>query len=352
MPEINPVEATVNIPRQIHFIWVGGAIPGQGAPHNYRQRIQQIANTLAPQNVPVDQHHHVNVWLSQNLSHTQADYDENRAWAQNANNVTPRNLDLPEELQLTNIERGAIALQWDTQPHNYGAISDIVRIAILDQHGGIYMDTDCRIGQMFDPNPLHAPFGFLVTRRAWNSPNFLNSIMASIPGGHFIVALRNAVGIRYGQISEMTEAEKYVALRTNAEPPPDGSAQSLINGYLNKLRSDIEAKTLLLAGPSRLDEVARNYTVNGAPLYSYTEGNVWDNDDVKSCIIPWLNMPGLPDQFNHARFGQMELAFHNGWLQNIPAPPQGNQAAAPNQGGPYDAAIGAAVTPGGMNHAT
>lgn len=345
MPPLNEVNAEIT--PQIHFIWFGGPIPGPGATHDYRASIQAVALALAGS-------HTVNVWLSPEFSLAPNVYHENLLWCGQMQNVHARNVSDPDTLNLNAVELEALQMQWDILPRNYGAMSDIARVAILDVFGGMYIDTDCSIEQAPDPTPIVATYGFMATKRSWESNSFLNGIMATEPGGQVIQAYRQAITNQYAAIIPLDYEGRLGRIRSLHLLDND-------DGFFdNEIRAAIMESTLNLAGPGRLNAVASEFMIDDVNLFSQIVPDNWDDEEIEECVIPYLEMPQIPDDIDHDAFGRIHLEFHNTWL-----PPQQNAAqVAPedndgeadgaeviNGADPLDAALDAATNVAGLDAA-
>ena len=77
---------------------------------------------------------------------------------------------------------------------NLGQRSDILRYAILEKHGGIYLDTDFICHRSFD-SLLHVDFfiGIAYDR----APELFNGLIGTTPGNPLITSIRNISEITY-----------------------------------------------------------------------------------------------------------------------------------------------------------
>ena len=313
MPDL--IEVNANMPQSLHFVWFGGPIPGAGAAHDYLENIRTVAINAAS--------HQVFVWLSPQFSTNPHVYTQNRQWCEGTGNVTPRDVTDPGDLVLKPTEIAALQLQWDTPERNYGAMSDIARVAILAQHGGMYMDTDCSMTANPNPATIVLRYGFMTTKPRWDSVSFTNSIMASVAGGQFVTAFRDDIAAVYQtRVLEKDLADRVAAIRSRIRISDDPVRR----------RGDIHDKTVMLAGPGRLNVTASRFTLpGGVRLYAYGNSDGWKDANIQSCVIPYRSMPEMPEETNLAPFGNMHLEWHNSWLE---APPP----VAPEAGGDDDGA--------------
>jgi mannosyltransferase OCH1-like enzyme len=125
------------IPKILHQIWLGGDLPAK-----QKQQCEQLRQTLPPD-------WQYKLW-------TNADVDT-----------------------LSNFYNKK---EFDTTP-NYGQKSDILRLEILNQYGGIYCDTDI-IGMKPFNELLDLDFFCGVAYDGW--PSMMNSVIGSSPGNSVI----------------------------------------------------------------------------------------------------------------------------------------------------------------------
>jgi len=130
------------IPKVLHQIWLGGSMP-----EKQKQQCDQLRQTLP------------NDW-------------EYKLWS---------NDDVSSLLNFHNKEL------YCTTP-NYGQKSDILRLEILFQYGGVYCDTDIIGIKPFD-ELLDVDFFCGVAYDEW--PSILNSVMGSSPGNSVIKSMLN-----------------------------------------------------------------------------------------------------------------------------------------------------------------
>lgn len=171
------------IPKEIHYIWIGGALPKEYA--------DGIAATIA--NCPTWQ---VNLWISKKFSFSEEDYYANEGTAATVG-ATVGIIEDFVDLYGTDIEVWALDLEWSwndgpvgkEHKPNFGAISDIVRAIILATVGGVYVDTDCGVLKGFDKFKGKPKFGFMCAAGSEEEPDATspsNCVMITIPRGLYI----------------------------------------------------------------------------------------------------------------------------------------------------------------------
>jgi hypothetical protein len=117
---------------------------------------------------------------------------------------------------------------------NFGAASDILRVALLLKHGGLYLDTDV------SPNPdqklgaLTAPLGFLVNSPAQGA--FSNDVLYAGTTGHrFFVEYRTQMMKDYKRQSAKA---KFADRRTNKDQKLDWTMEATGPGCLTQVILD------------------------------------------------------------------------------------------------------------------
>jgi mannosyltransferase OCH1-like enzyme len=124
------------IPKKFHFIWVGGPLP-----EKYFSTIAQLASAA------LNNHFEINLWVDnpRNYESTSIKLDREipNLRIRNINELHPKmeqDKFYQEENRLSDyqscIDRERIGLK------NLGAVSDLLRLEILRQEGGYYLDTD------------------------------------------------------------------------------------------------------------------------------------------------------------------------------------------------------------------
>jgi len=83
--------------------------------------------------------------------------------------------------------------QFNSTP-NLGQRSDILRYAILEKHGGIYLDTDFTCHRSFD-SLLHVDFFIGIAYD--KTPTLFNGLLGTAPGNTLIKSINNILEISY-----------------------------------------------------------------------------------------------------------------------------------------------------------
>jgi hypothetical protein len=248
---LNPVKK--NVPQYIHYIWVGSNIPD-----NYWEGIKRTAELFQ------DTNYKILFWISRKFSLTTDAYEHNRYLCspEHKNNVEHRDIDGLAKRSMSDIEKWALQIEWDIQPTNYGAISDIIRAVILDEGGGIYIDTDCSFRSSFEF--LSPRYGFYAATGSEKNPDSSmpsNCVMASLPNGQYIGAYRTYIAQKYQGVRNnyTTNDEIKVYLRGDRDLTPSAR------------KKHIEEKTLLLTGPTALYACADKLKISGIRGNNLTE---------------------------------------------------------------------------------
>jgi hypothetical protein len=318
------------IPREIHYIWVGGVMRSNDPKipfiPSYREGIQYTKEKLAG-----DPAFQINLWLSKIMSIGSA-YAENVAWATDMG-LTIRDID--NELTLQPMEQNAINWEVDTGnvpggKSNYGAVSDILRVAILDQHGGMYIDTDCVLRRRPRDDELIPKYGFFAastkayepaqvvpaqqslqpkpkkslfccfgsTDDVMNPPrpsnnvsiNITNSVLASVAGGQYIMRYRAYIQLQYQELAEKFNQNHDAIVQKLFDTRADG--------------------TLVRSGPQ------------GLKLCSHNVFMIGEHDVVKF----WWDTSPIYDEFRRAIVlpDYVAVQYGNSWLL-----PKKNQEPVP-----------------------
>ncbi|AKT38366.1 glycosyltransferase [Chondromyces crocatus] len=248
------------VPNTIWLIWVGGEIPD-----DYATRIEKVAQDHPDFTV--------NVLLSETLSKTPEDFEANKRKVEGAG----ANVELLEGEHASKLEAEGMLkpLIWEWRltdgPNNiinYGAISDILRLYILKERGGTYIDTDNTITTPL-PRDVVPKYGFQYgafgSRTAEkrerelakekktfdtdpaeyvsaiqndnprdphrNKPSTIsNSVLVSVPQGQIINSYWNNVKDVYVPLADVTEEKRFEKLRwkaTHTEPRQQREAMSM-----------------------------------------------------------------------------------------------------------------------------
>jgi mannosyltransferase OCH1-like enzyme len=179
--------------KSIHFIWVGSFIPmSQKQP--YFQRLQNW--------VTLNRGWKVHLWYNSKTLDNMARYKMARL-KKDYSNISYMDSNAATDM-LVGLNDMFINELFVKHP-NYGAASDILRVAILIKHGGLYLDTDVDPG-----NPLGtlvAPHGFLVNRPAGAVGAYSNDVLYAGTTGHdFFVKYRERMIRNYAVVSKKSWA--------------------------------------------------------------------------------------------------------------------------------------------------
>ncbi|HSX20485.1 MAG TPA: glycosyltransferase [Gammaproteobacteria bacterium] len=201
------------IPRELHLIWIGGNMP-----KDYLANLQHLAS-LCENIQPV---YEVNIWTD--AGSRQA----NAAQFKQIAGLTVRHIEgellknlLSNDSPYTDIEKKHF-LKWMLfeylAPANYAAVSDLLRIEILRQHGGLYLDTDTFITSTITEKKFAATLrsmfanvaangGFSCRKNGYNTNN--NIIIAS---NNPIIAKRLKALVQY---MIMSMSDEHLTLTAN-----------------------------------------------------------------------------------------------------------------------------------------
>ena len=191
------------IPNRLHFIWVGKPLPAKYADNIMFWIVSnpKYDVTLWTQEVFLERNmtelfeayqrkHGLGRILSTNLQYT--DEGLTVTISEHATKLLTFNVHRIETM--TPLTDPAILFEELASWANYGAASDILRMWVLHQSGGIYMDTDTYSPGGSIPCNINAPLGILIhTQELDGKPSASSALLASEKGSQ--------------QIKEM--AEKY-----------------------------------------------------------------------------------------------------------------------------------------------
>jgi hypothetical protein len=143
--------------KKIHFIWMGGVLP-QSKEHPYRARVIQWAH--------YNRDWEVNLWVLEAFLDGVVGVQHEQMKLQVAN-LRIRGIQGEQGMLVRQNLIQAFASEVrhagaDKRLNNWGAASDILRVAILNEEGGLYLDTDVVPGRAL--GTLVAPSGFLLHR--------------------------------------------------------------------------------------------------------------------------------------------------------------------------------------------
>lgn len=265
------------VPRHIWYVWVGGEMPQE-----YADRIAGVVRNNPDWTVKV--------LLSGTLSASMEAFQTNRDKVSAAGAMA-----VPLEGPLANkLKREGmldpLIWEWKTTASpdniiNYGAISDILRVFLLKEEGGMYNDTDNTITTPL-PGKIVPKYGFLygafgsgaaqaeaeseqsfdenpdAYTALWNDgkpstfrnkPYALsNSVLLTVPQGQVINAYWDHIKGRYTPQVGKSDDERFAALRW---PESAGSQHAQ--------REAMKMKTLHNTGPGALESTLGTMTIKG-----------------------------------------------------------------------------------------
>jgi len=277
-------EQTTPLNKLVHYIWVGGKIKD-----TYLAKIRATATKLPGWTVAL--------WVSSEFKANQEAYTFNKG-------CIPTTFEMEKSLKFKPTELQAMRAEWSGKPTqanqapgdwvvNYGAISDIIRCAILEEHGGVYIDTDCGFKKAL-PATLTPKFGFWAATGNKTSPAsqaMSNCVMASVKDGVYIKAYRQWINTEYAKVVSKTGD----ALKTELRGPSTDVAQ---------IRTFMINKTLRLSGPTALQQGVVT------TLTSFRSGN----KDWKSELGANGCKPGTPCADLKFPAEYLDIGYDNSWL--------------------------------------
>lgn len=185
------------IPKKLHFIWIGTPIPDK-----YVQNINHWAE-LNPD-------YEVNLWLDTatiNHEHLAKAYEQANKTHSVLRDLTTTDKDLYDRM----VNRDYYNDEATGSDANYAAASDILRLAILESEGGVYIDTDtlpiehCALGD------IDAPYGFIKPVGA------TNDVLAAVSNCDIVKAFSAQINTNYSSLLTMHSTrecdEKYMLHR-------------------------------------------------------------------------------------------------------------------------------------------
>lgn len=236
------------IPKSLHFIWVGNILDANGQENvvNWAQANKDYSINLwfdsalfPPKPVKTS---HVSEQEFQEQLAKYNEFDERRQnlirWSQE-NNVTLRDVSAMSE----SIRNKKDYYDETSGKHaNLAAASDILRVQILENEGGVYLDVKDVLPSIRPLGALQAPKGFLCHIDPIDG-RINNDILASVPHGDFIRKMNVRIGERYSALANSDREQ--VAHRTPIFGGPD-----LFQGLDSRRMS-----TVAISGPTMLGEL-------------------------------------------------------------------------------------------------
>lgn len=149
------------------------------------------------------------------------------------------------------------------QIHNYGRASDILRLGVLKEQGGIYMDIDVECLKPL-PKNIKASDDFLMGYGQAGKQAFTNAVMAAPAGSNFIQELMASIDTMYTfwetrnwwTINNRDVIEKRAALAASEErhrKSPGGESRTALGNSRQQYQQAMEAGTLPITGPTRVE---------------------------------------------------------------------------------------------------
>jgi mannosyltransferase OCH1-like enzyme len=240
------------VPKKLHAIWLGGILE-----QPCKKNIEDWKNK--------NPDYEMNVWIDSSTyltsnseeSRQQKDqYIQFKNWAKTnkiiINDINPNSQDSDPNL----VKRPAIFKGMPNKKYyldelrdpgsNYAAASDILRVELLYQEGGVYFDAkDVYPAQPLGSLEVSEEEGILV--RGWGNSSIRsvnNDLMASIPAGNTISAYRQAIKEKYAELYSKDEA--YLSAHRFQQ----------LSSFRTK-RHDRRLSTMKLSGPTLLKTILR-----------------------------------------------------------------------------------------------
>jgi hypothetical protein len=209
-----------DIPKKIHYVWVGSNIPCEYIEEAIQTKI------LNPD-------YEMYIWTD-----APSQFDRLFKLGTIINSVESIQLS-PFQREVVRAEMGEGRLP-NTKP-NYAAVSDVYRIWILDEHGGVYLDFDTKSKAAL--GTLEAPFGFFWLSEYKNGKyEQNNTVIASVSGNIILKIIKNEIENRYQEAIHAANDGKIahfmIILDRNAVVLDDLKFASLEEFWLAKLSGD------------------------------------------------------------------------------------------------------------------
>lgn len=165
------------IPNFINIIWMGSFLR-ETETHPHQSRILQWKR-LNPE-------HTLHLWVSNSMIDS-ATYEEFQAFCK-SNGIVLNNIDT---LLMNEKVCDWVKLLMNDPHPNFGALSDIIRLYVLNQMGGWYFDTDVETEENASlPCNLHTHFGFALNLKSDEDSQFYYyspDILVSCPQSSFLL---------------------------------------------------------------------------------------------------------------------------------------------------------------------
>jgi hypothetical protein len=260
------------IPAKVHFVWVGAPIPDkQGRQilewsrqnpgytvHLWTDKPRENARRLGECWESPPAHVKISATESKHLPGRNSQFGYTNDTHQVRSIVRLRDV-----LSLAGTLGAELAGRAAQELYNrqYGAASDILRIAILKKEGGIYLDTDSETATPL-PGSLTAEDGILFGyfTGAGANATFSNAVIAAPRDHAYLDQIQESMSAEYKAWSEPRKAEKahWWSTPKSAERLIDQYRHGVDDARKTKaenpvlLKERMEALTLVVTGPSRI----------------------------------------------------------------------------------------------------
>ncbi len=320
-------------PKKIHFIWVGGPIPP-----NYLRSIQNLAKVAKRSGFEI------NLWLDNKLNYTKTSsrYDINvpNLRLRNINELKARMetdrfySDTPSKANRywSYIDREMVGF------NNLSAVSDLLRIEILRQEGGIYFDTDIKF--KLKPDSMlkvdNLPFGikihgeFELIRKFSGEESkpkirvnkFNGDIIEVLPNHEIMEMAIDKTLVKYQRLDEENLADRELrkqfgpysnAMDSKRFPFPGKERFPLqrrgrtIEAGPGVVKHAVKAYLKRFIGDETLEQHIDSLHVTRGPLFTQLNGEIAGIDISAKCDNTWLNK--LRKKGQHA-FDTNQTTFH------------------------------------------
>ena len=141
---------------------------------------------------------------------------------------------------------------------NFGRASDVLRLVILREEGGIYMDTDVESIKPL-PAAIDAPDGFLMGYGQAGMQSFTNAVMAASTQSNFVPELIRSIQFTFRFFDEKNwwSVNNRNILRTRADLRTAQSSaladKTDLQGARTRYQKAMENGTLAVTGPTKVE---------------------------------------------------------------------------------------------------
>lgn len=276
-PKIIKPELCVEIPKIVHFVWVGNPLPTK-----YQDNIKNWRD--------MNPDYEIKLWIDRDLLTTEQ-LEEMKKYAEK-NKITL--VDIVDKINDENNpvwSKADLSVYYDNvvgENRNWGIASNVLRMHILFEEGGLYLDTDISPKKPLD-KLLAPPHGLLL--RAIFSP--VDDVSAALADNIMASTKNNVI------IQEMSKViiEKYANFLENNE--------SVVE-MRSRILSDITQPTYEIVGPDVLAEAYVNLELNRIPF-----GPFLNREKIKDKIVDDGFFVNVCDEFFDTYFIE---EFDNTWI--------------------------------------